>query len=114
MDNHIYKAIMLLMQMNYSKKKFFGDQYFEAEEWFHKLPKDLLEALIFNQVTPIPVDQAWYFFRGYASKFQDAIGHIIVQTYFRDHPEYIEKLKKRNNGETPKPINKDQPPDMFR
>ncbi len=97
-----------------NKLKYFGDQYLETEEWFHKLPRELLESLMFNQVTPIPVNQAWYMFRGYNQKFQDAIGFIIVKTFLRDHPEYAEKLKNNDVLPPPEDLNKEQSYDMFR
>ena len=99
--------------MNLNKRKFYGDQYLETEDWFNKLPKDLLDTLMFNGITAIPIDQAWYMFRGYNQKFQDAIGYIIVKTFLRDHPEYAEKLK-NNDVLPPQDLNKDQSYDMFR
>lgn len=97
--------------VSFNKSKYFGDQYLETEDWFAKLPKDLLDTLMFNQVTPVSINQAWYMFRGYPAKYQHALGQIIVATFMRDHPEYAEKIRKRD---LPKNINKEPSYDMFR
>lgn len=93
--------------------KYFGDQFFLLEEWFHKLKDKSLEEMYFLKLLEFEnVQQAWYFFRGAHKRYSTQLGIIIVNNFMRKHPDHLEKLAKYNPDILPK-LEKQKQQSMF-
>lgn len=79
------------------KFKFYGDDYLEAVDLLYSLPDKAIDSLRLHKFLSLNPDHAWYHWRGYAEKYREAIGYLVVLDFIMRHPEYQEVVL-RNNG----------------